>query len=90
MIFIMRFHSKLQTLLSLCMLAVSAHSLPSHDRRQAPDPKYVVAHVIVGNLDGYTVDQWTNDIVLAQENGIDGFALNIGPDPYTGDQLNNA
>ncbi|EGN98394.1 glycoside hydrolase family 71 protein [Serpula lacrymans var. lacrymans S7.3] len=45
-------------------------------------PKYVVAHVIVGNTYPYTVDNWKSDILLAHANGIDGFALNVGSDSW--------
>ena len=44
----------------------------------------------VGNSASYTVSQWTSDIQLAKAVGIDGFALNIGGDSYTGTQLSNA
>ncbi|KAI0753268.1 glycoside hydrolase [Daedaleopsis nitida] len=58
--------------------------------RQASQPKYVVAHHIVGLTAAYTVDDWMEDISLAQQNGIDGFALNVGNDPYTPQQVENA
>ena len=46
------------------------------------DPKYVVAHHMVGNTFPYTIDDWAEDIVLAHEAGIDGFALNMGTDSW--------
>ena len=52
--------------------------------------KFVFAHHMVGNTAPYTIDDWAEDIQLAQENGIDAFALNIGPDPFMREQVNNA
>ena len=43
----------------------------------------VFAHVIVGNNGAYTIENWTNDIVLASSFGIDAFVLNIGT-PFEG------
>ncbi|MCJ1409372.1 hypothetical protein MMC19_003452 [Ptychographa xylographoides] len=57
---------------------------------QASQPKYVFAHLIVGNTYGWTQANWASDIQLAAAAGIDGFALNIGGDSYTTTQLNNA
>ncbi|TFK52554.1 glycoside hydrolase family 71 protein [Heliocybe sulcata] len=37
---------------------------------------------MVGNTYPYTVDNWSSDIALAHSAGIDGFALNIGSDPW--------
>ncbi|KAI0712188.1 glycoside hydrolase [Earliella scabrosa] len=53
-------------------------------------PKLVVAHHIVGLASGFSIDTWKDDIQTAQANGIDGFALNVGPDPFTDEQVNNA
>jgi hypothetical protein len=39
--------------------------------------KSVFAHVVVGNAAVHTEDTWTNDITLAQNAGIDAFALNL-------------
>ncbi|KAJ6509065.1 glycoside hydrolase [Mycena vulgaris] len=50
-------------------------------------PKLVVAHFIVGIVDGYTQTDWANDIALAAATGIDAFALNIGTDSWTDPQL---
>ncbi|KAJ2926109.1 hypothetical protein H1R20_g10981, partial [Candolleomyces eurysporus] len=44
--------------------------------------KPVVAHFMVGNTFPYTRDDWRRDITLAASRGIDGFALNIGRDPW--------
>ncbi|KAJ9116226.1 hypothetical protein QFC24_006817 [Naganishia onofrii] len=44
--------------------------------------KKVWAHHIVGNTYPYTQADWKTDIQLAQANGIDGFALNFGLDPW--------
>ncbi|KZT61188.1 glycoside hydrolase family 71 protein [Calocera cornea HHB12733] len=53
-------------------------------------PKLVVAHVIVGNTQPYSVNDWSNDIVLAQAAGIDAFALNYGSPSWEPGQLANA
>lgn len=44
--------------------------------------KNVWAHHIVGNTYPYSLDSWKADIRLASAGGIDGFALNIGPDSW--------
>lgn len=54
----------------------SALAAPSLETRGTT--KYVFAHHIVGNTAPYTQDTWAADIALAQANGIDGFALNVG------------
>ncbi|KAI0718564.1 glycoside hydrolase [Cerioporus squamosus] len=58
--------------------------------RQSGVPKLVVAHHIVGLTANYTIDDWATDISLAQASGIDGFALNVGMDDYTSQQVENA
>ncbi|KAF4983704.1 hypothetical protein FZEAL_920 [Fusarium zealandicum] len=53
--------------------------------------RQVYAHYMVGLTDGQTPEQWQKDISDAQSVGIDGFALNIGPqDPWTTTQLQQA
>ncbi|KAI9731806.1 MAG: hypothetical protein M1834_004595 [Cirrosporium novae-zelandiae] len=52
--------------------------------------KTVFAHMIVGNTASMAYNDWKNDITLAKAAGIDGFALNIGGDPYTAGSLVNA
>ncbi|EJT96926.1 glycoside hydrolase [Dacryopinax primogenitus] len=54
-----------------------------------PLPKLVVAHVIVGNTQPYSVSDWSNDIALAQKAGIDAFALNYGSPGWEPGQLSN-
>ena len=44
----------------------------------------------VGNSAAFQQADWISDIKAAQAAGIDGFALNIGNDAYTGQQLSNA
>ncbi|KAF9872878.1 hypothetical protein CkaCkLH20_09741 [Colletotrichum karsti] len=48
--------------------------------------KAVFAHFMVGNTEKYTLDTWRDDIRLAQEAHIDGFALNIAH----GEPMNDA
>ena len=52
--------------------------------------KYVFAHHIVGNTAPYTQATWAADIALAQANGIDGFALNVGSDSWEITQVASA
>lgn len=80
-------------LYSLGLLASAAfvNAAPLKTPRQSSGvPKVVVAHHIVGLTAAFTVDDWTSDIQLAQANGIDGFALNVGNDPFTNQQAQNA
>ncbi|KAI0354941.1 glycoside hydrolase [Trametes cingulata] len=79
-------------LYSLGLLAAAAfvNAAPMKVARQSGVPKIVVAHHIVGLTAAFTVDDWTSDIQLAQANGIDGFALNVGNDPFTNQQAQNA
>jgi hypothetical protein len=52
--------------------------------------KHVFAHFMVGIVSTYQVSDWVTDMELAKAKGITGFALNIGVDPYTQDQLDLA
>ncbi|CAM1502531.1 Fc.00g045150.m01.CDS01 [Cosmosporella sp. VM-42] len=53
--------------------------------------RQVYAHYMVGLTDGQAVSQWQKDVNDAKAVGIDGFALNIGPnDSWTLTQLHNA
>lgn len=76
-----------------------AHPLGAHRSRahitvnlskRNDTPKYVMAHFMVGNSYPYTVDDWVSDIQLAYQSGIDGFALNVGTDPWQAQQVANA
>lgn len=55
---------------------------PTPEKRASSNPKYVVAHHIVGNTYPYTISDWLQDITLAHQYGIDAFALNVGPDSW--------
>lgn len=46
--------------------------------------------VIVGNTYPYTHNTWMTDIKLAHANGIDAFALNVGPTPWQKDRVTDA
>ncbi|CAH7673625.1 glycosyl hydrolase family 71-domain-containing protein, partial [Phakopsora pachyrhizi] len=48
---------------------------------------YVFAHVVQGNSQNYTREQWELDMKVAQEAHIDAFAINIGTDPSNDQQL---
>ncbi|KAI9058333.1 glycoside hydrolase family 71 protein [Trametes sanguinea] len=74
----------------LLAAAAFVNAAPLKVARQSGVPKMVVAHHIVGLTAAFTVDDWTSDIQLAQANGIDGFALNVGNDPFTNTQAQNA
>ncbi|KAK3991566.1 glycoside hydrolase [Cladorrhinum sp. PSN332] len=51
----------------------------------------VFAHYMVGLTSHQMVEQWAHDVKTAQEAGVDGFALNIGPsDVWTEAQLAHA
>lgn len=52
-----------------------------------PNGKLVFAHFMVGIVSTYAAQDWEFDMQLAKSYGIDGFALNIGKDPYTDAQL---
>ncbi|KAL2265944.1 hypothetical protein VTJ83DRAFT_5296 [Remersonia thermophila] len=55
------------------------------------DRRKVFAHYMVGLTNGQTSDIWIREINTAKLAGIDGFALNIGPnDPWTKEQLTKA
>lgn len=57
---------------------------------QALERKVVFAHFMVGIVSTYAQADWEKDMKLAQSYGIDGFALNIGVDSYTQQQLDYA
>ena len=73
----------------LLAASVFVNAAPTKVAR-ADVPKIVVAHHIVGLTASFTINDWMSDISLAQANGIDGFALNVGNDPYTNTQAQNA
>ena len=52
--------------------------------------KYVVAHHMVGNTYPYTLKDWADDIVLAHNSGIDGFALNMGREVWEPARVSDA
>ncbi|KAH8825261.1 glycoside hydrolase family 71 protein [Flagelloscypha sp. PMI_526] len=82
----------------LSLLFTTVTSLPLRIMQNRQDtsstqparPKLVVAHHMVGNTFPYTSQDWEDDIALASANGIDGFALNYGPDEWQPAQLDNA
>ncbi|KAJ7069703.1 glycoside hydrolase [Mycena amicta] len=59
-------------------------------RQDAANQKTVCAHFMVGNTFPYTLQDWTDDITLASNSGLDAFALNVGPDDFQTTQTNNA
>ncbi|KAJ7675798.1 glycoside hydrolase [Mycena polygramma] len=83
----MRFFTVLP-LLALTRAAVIPLRRSLNERQDAP--KLVVAHFMVGNTFPYTLQDWTDDINLATASGLDGFALNVGPDDFQTTQTANA
>lgn len=45
---------------------------------------------MVGNTFPYTLQDWKDDIALAHQSGIDGFALNMGRDDWQPARVNDA
>ncbi|KAJ6613323.1 glycoside hydrolase [Mycena sp. CBHHK59/15] len=79
------------SLLALSRAAVIPFKRSVHLRQtNTTTPKIVVAHHMVGNTFPYTLQDWTDDINLAQASGLDGFALNVGPDDFQTTQTANA
>lgn len=82
--------------LSLCLgLAACVSAAPPGNSSMptqtvASSPKGVYAHFIVGNSYSATANTWTSNIQLAQANGIDGFALNVGSDTWQPSQVAKA
>lgn len=56
----------------------------------ASGDKKVFAHFMVGIVSTYAISDWESDMQLAKSKGIDGFALNIGVDWYSQEQLDLA
>ncbi|KAF8515356.1 glycoside hydrolase family 71 protein [Hysterangium stoloniferum] len=54
------------------------------------NPKFVFAHHIIGNTFNFTPSIWLNDITMAHAAGIDGFALNVGNQPWEPSQVRSA
>ncbi|KAH9891615.1 glycoside hydrolase [Cubamyces lactineus] len=67
----------------------------TRDPVEAATPKLVVARHLVGLTGGggpgdYINDTWENDMTLAFSKGIDAFALSVGADNFTSEQVNLA
>lgn len=67
-----------------CLAASGALASPS---KRDTGTKAVVAHHVVGFTFTYTPEDWALDINQAHAAGIDGFALNVGADPWEPDQV---
>jgi glucan endo-1,3-alpha-glucosidase len=80
----------LLTLISVAAMANASPLTSNITRRATGNPKLVVAHFMVSNAYPYGVADWQRDINLALANGIDGFALNVSPDPNYSNQVANA
>lgn len=57
---------------------------------QGGSEKIVLAHFMIGNAFSYTKDLWKKDIQMAQDGGVDGFALNLGSDDWQPARLDDA
>ncbi|KAF3906794.1 hypothetical protein AA313_de0208003 [Arthrobotrys entomopaga] len=81
-------------LLGIAAIGLAPPSLAapkSYALEKRESTKYVYAHFMVGIVENYTVDDWKWDMQIAQDTGIDGFALNCASiDSYTPTQLANA
>lgn len=88
----MRFLSSFTAaLLSASLIAAASLQSPGLEKRA--DGRSVFAHVVVGILSKYTVQDWENEMTAAQAIGIDAFALNVAnpaTDDFTENQLNLA
>lgn len=63
---------------------------PNIESRADAGGKLVFAHFMVGNTFPYTLKDWSDDIALAQANGIDGFALNVGGESFHRNRVKDA
>jgi len=70
-------------------MTLSTPVIPPTSTSRLPQ-KYVVAHHMVGNTFPYTLEDWADDIALAHNSGIDGFALNIGSDVWEPARVSDA
>lgn len=66
------------------LVASCARAMPT---KRDTGTKNVFAHHIVGYTDPYTSSDWMEDILGAHNNGIDGFALNVGVDSWQPGQV---
>ena len=77
--------------ITLFLWVFAVRALPIAKRSQdSSRPKKITAHVIIGNVYNYTEDTWESDINLAQEIGVDAFALNMGTDSWQVDRIEDA
>ncbi|KAJ0413050.1 glycoside hydrolase [Aspergillus carlsbadensis] len=78
---------------ALCSLPVLSHAAPSsslHEARQSTD-RLVFAHFMVGICaNRVSAADYDDDMKRAKSMGIDAFALNIGTDAYSEEQLDFA
>jgi hypothetical protein len=76
---------KLHALVLAASASIIQPSPPAHE------PKYVFAHVVVGDTAAHTKTTWGVDIALAQATTFDAFVLNIAHgDPNVPIQVSNA
>ncbi|GMK53453.1 hypothetical protein CspeluHIS016_0100390 [Cutaneotrichosporon spelunceum] len=71
----------------------SGNSVPSGNgtiTNVATPGRPVFAHYMVGLTSKFDQAAWEKEMRIAKSKGIDGFALNIGKDPYNDPQLNKA
>ncbi|KAH7104525.1 glycoside hydrolase family 71 protein [Auriculariales sp. MPI-PUGE-AT-0066] len=72
----------------LAMLSAAvATPAPSRVVARQTANKIVYGHFMVGVVESYSQEDWELDMRLAQETGLDAFALNIGKDSYNKQQL---
>ncbi|KAI7949349.1 hypothetical protein MJO28_008170 [Puccinia striiformis f. sp. tritici] len=64
-------------------------AIPEHHHKpgKIKTPRYVFAHVVQGNFQFHEAKDWSADMRLAQQMGIDAVAINIGQDLTNKKQL---
>ncbi|KAL4931482.1 glycoside hydrolase family 71 protein [Aspergillus undulatus] len=84
----MRFRAILAVLGFLPQLLQAAPGAVTNHARQSGSDRLVFAHFMIGIVSNrYTAADYDDDMQRAKSLGIDAFALNIGVDPYTDQQL---
>ncbi|KAL4876792.1 glycosyl hydrolase family 71-domain-containing protein [Aspergillus karnatakaensis] len=87
----MMLRALLSVLAALPQLLYAAPSSAVNVARQSSDDRLVFAHFMIGIVSNrYSAADYDDDMQRAKSLGIDAFALNIGVDPYTDQQLNLA
>ncbi|KAJ7243613.1 glycosyl hydrolase family 71-domain-containing protein [Mycena haematopus] len=82
---------KFATLLATALLATATPGPASAVEKRQSFPRMVFCHFMIGiESDRTSSADYDSDMIRAKSYGIDAFALNIGVDPYTDQQLGYA